>query len=265
MDILDGNMVIKAEELKAGYKNLTVVSDIGFEVRQGEILTLIGPNGEGKSTLLKTLAGYLENRGGRVFLLGKDMAGLKAKELAKELAVMLTARTDPELMTVYDVVSAGRYPYTGRLGLLSEIDEQKVREALRLTETEGLADRLFNELSDGQRQRVLLSRALCQEPRVLLLDEPASFLDIRHKLKLIAVLKRWIKKEKPAVVMSLHELELAARVSDRLLCLKNGRIDRYGTPEEIFNTEYIMELFDIDEEECLEATGTSFHDFRVLS
>ena len=248
-------ILIKAEGLNVGYKDKTVVSDISFEVCRGEILTLIGPNGEGKSTLLKSLAGYIEKLGGNVFLLGKDMESINPADKARHLSVMLTGRTDPELMTVRDVVSVGRYPYTGRLGLLSKQDNEKVEEAMRLTETDELADRLFNEISDGQRQRVLLSRALCQEPQVLMLDEPTSFLDIRHKLKLIAILKRWIKRDGLAVVMSLHELELALRVSDKLLCIKGGKIDRYGTPQEVLSTDYITELFEIDEEECMEAIG----------
>lgn len=250
-------ILINAQALSVGYKNHKVVCDVNFEVRQGEILTLVGPNGEGKSTLLKSIAGYINKLGGKIFLLDKDMASLNAAETARKMSVMLTGKTDPELMTVRDVVSVGRYPYTGRLGLLSKKDNEKIDEAMALTDIEELGDRPFNEISDGQRQRVLLSRALCQEPEVLLLDEPTSFLDIRHKLKLIAILKRWIKKENMAVIMSLHELELAGRVSDKLLCIKDGKIDRYGAPKDIFNTDYIVRLFDIDEEECMEAIGTS--------
>jgi len=146
-------------------------------------------------------------------------------------------------MTCFDVAATGRYPYTGRLGILSREDREKVSQCLELVHASGLAEQDFSRISDGQRQRVLLARALCQEPEVLVLDEPTSFLDIRHKLELLAILKDMVRLRQLAVLMSLHELDLAQKVSDWVVCVRGDRIDRQGPPEEIFSAEYIMELY----------------------
>lgn len=152
----------------------------------------------------------------------------------------------PELMTCWDVAAAGRYPYTGRLGLLSDEDRAKVDEALALVGADELADRDFSCISDGQRQRVLLARAICQEPEVIVLDEPTSFLDIRYKLELLTVLKQLVREKQVAVILSLHEIDLAQKLSDRLICVHNGRIERCGTPEQVFTGDYIRTLYDLE-------------------
>ena len=146
-------------------------------------------------------------------------------------------------MTWEDGVATGRYPYTGRLGILTKEDWEKVSQCLALVHASDLADRDFSRISDGQRQRVLLARALCQEPEVLVLDEPTSFLDIRHKLELLAILKDMVRTRRLAVLMSLHELDLAQKISDHVVCVRGDRIDRQGPPEEIFSAGYIMELY----------------------
>ncbi len=248
----DKKVLLKTSELSAGYRDRVVVSGVDFELREGEIITLIGPNGEGKSTILKTLAGYLGKLAGTIYLSGREFSAMPQPERAKHLSVMLTGRTDAELMKVKDVAAMGRYPYTGRFGSLKERDIQKVDEAMTLTEVSDLSERLFNEISDGQRQRVLLSRAFAQEPEVLILDEPTSFLDIRHKLKLLTILKKRAGEGGLAIVMSLHETDLAQKISDRILCVKDGRIVRSGTPEEIFAGSYIEELYGIREGSCPE-------------
>lgn len=174
------------------------------------------------------------------------MQSLSGKEIAQEMAVVLTLHQKTDRMTCWDVVSAGRYPYTGRLGLLSEADRQKVTEAMERVDILELRDTDFNAISDGQRQRVLLARAICQEPKIILLDEPTSFLDIRYKLELLSVLKRMAKEEQTAILLSLHELELAKKISDSVLCVKNGRIEKSGTPEEVLTEEYVCHLYDLD-------------------
>ena len=163
------------------------------------------------------------------------------------MSLLLTEKIDPELMTCRDIVATGRYPYTGRLGILSAEDHFKVDEAMALTHAMELSERPFRAISDGQRQRILLARALCQDPGVLLMDEPTSYLDIHHKLELLGLLRRLVKEKNLTVIMSLHEIDLAQKVSDVVLCLKNGQIDRMGTPEEIFSDEYIKTLFDIEQ------------------
>ena len=237
--------MIKTENLSVGYGTTPLIEDICLHLKPGQIMTLIGPNGSGKSTILKTVIGQLAPVCGTVFLDGRAMAELSPLEAAQKLAVLMTGRIRPELMTCWDVAAMGRCPYTGRLGILSAWDREKVREALSLVRGEELAPLPFSEISDGQRQRVMLARALCQEPSVLVLDEPTTFLDIRYKLELLSVLKDMAQKRKLAVLLSLHELELAGKISDCVVCGHNGKIERIGPPEEIFTADYIKKLFDI--------------------
>lgn len=231
------------DHMAVGYGGRPLIEDICLRLRRGEIMTLIGPNGSGKSTILKTIIRQLGALRGTVYLDGRPMDRMAALEVAKRLSVLMTERTRPELMTCWDVVSTGRYPYTGRLGILTAEDREKVRESLELVQGLDLADRDFTAISDGQRQRVLLARAICQEPEIIVLDEPTSFLDIRYKLELLGILKDMVRRRQLAVVMSLHELDLAQKISDYVVCVHNNTIERYGPPEEIFTSAYIMELY----------------------
>ena len=197
---------VETKEMTVGYRGVPLIRDIALSVHRGEILTLIGPNGSGKSTILKSLIRQLALIGGTVYLDGKSLQTLPERDLARTMSVLLTEHVRPELMTCWDVAAAGRYPYTGRLGLLSDEDRVKVDEALALVGADELADRDFSCISDGQRQRVLLARAICQEPEVIVLDEPTSFLDIRYKLELLTVLKQLVREKQVAVILSLHEI-----------------------------------------------------------
>jgi len=249
--------ILRTEKLCAGYGQIAVVRDILLEAIPGKILCLIGPNGAGKSTLLKTLIRELEPVGGAVFLAGRDLREYRERELARLSAAVLTGKPEPELMLCEDVVSMGRYPYTGRLGILSEEDRIRVRESMEKVGVDALATTDFNRISDGQRQRVLLARALCQEPRLLILDEPTSFLDIRHKLDFLQLLQELVRDQGLSVVMSMHELELAQRFSDLLLCIKDGKVDRMGTPEDIFAPGYIETLYGIEKGSYDALAGTA--------
>ncbi len=237
------NARLQTQNLAVGYNGKALIRDIALSLRPGEIMTLIGPNGAGKSTILKSVIRQLSLIRGTVCLDGRDMAALTEREVSRSLSVLMTSHIQPELMTCEDVVATGRYPYTGRLGILTREDREKVAQCLKLVHASELADQDFSRVSDGQRQRVLLARALCQEPEVLVLDEPTSFLDIRHKLELLAILKDMVRSRRLAVLMSLHELDLAQKVSDHVVCVHGDRIERQGTPEEIFTPEYIMELY----------------------
>ena len=232
--------------LSVGYGEKAVISGIDFSAEAGRILCLIGPNGAGKSTLLKTLIRALPPVAGSVFLDGKNLRDYRERELARHSAAVLTMRPEPDLMRCEELVAAGRYPYTGRLGILTEEDRLIVRESMEKVGILALADLDFKCISDGQRQRVLLARALCQQPRLLVLDEPTSFLDIRHKLEFLKLLRELAREREIAVVMSMHELELAARFADRILCIKDGRVNRLGTPEEIFTGGYIDALYGME-------------------
>lgn len=236
---------VYAEHLTVGYHGTPIVRDLEIKVQKGRIVTLIGPNGAGKSTILKTFIGQLSPIVGVIYLDGQELASISGRELAQRLAMVMTERIDPELMTCRDVVSTARYPYTGGLGLLADTDRRAVDEALELVQITEMAEQPFACVSDGQRQRVMLARAICQEPEVLVLDEPTSYLDIRYKLEILSTLKRLVRERGLAVLMSLHELDLARQISDMLVCIRDGRADRIGTPEEIFSGDYIRELYGI--------------------
>lgn len=177
------------ENLAVGYDRKILIDGINISVNRGQITTLIGPNGTGKSTILKSIIKQLDKISGVIFIGGKNAESICGNKLAKTMSVLMTERMETELMTCADVVKTGRYPYTGQLGILSGHDKNKITEAMELTRVTEIGNRNFNRISDGQRQRVMLARAICQEPDVLILDEPTSFLDIRHKLEMLNILK----------------------------------------------------------------------------
>lgn len=237
---------VSLRELSVGYDGAALIHDITLDIQKGEIVTLIGPNGSGKSTILKTISRQLKALAGVVVIAREDLRSLSGQQLAERMALVLTDRIRPELMTCRDVVASGRYPYTGRLGILSREDEEKVMRALEIVQALAFAQRSFHAVSDGQRQRILLARAICQEPEIIVLDEPTSFLDIRYKLELLSILRRMAKEEGVTVVMSLHEIDLAQKISDRILCVKGDTISLYGAPEEVFERENLRALYDIE-------------------
>jgi iron complex transport system ATP-binding protein len=249
------NYYFHTQQLCVGYEGVLLIKNIEIELQRGEILSVIGPNGAGKSTILKTIAGQLALLGGTVYLEKDILNKMSEKERSKKVSLVLTERIRPELMTCEDVVFTGRYPYTGRLGILSAHDRNKVREVMELIHITDMKDKEFVTLSDGQKQRVMLARALCQEPDILILDEPTSYLDIKYKLEFLSVLQKITRKKQVTVIMSLHELELAQRVSDKILCVKGEEIDDFGVPEEIFRPGYLSKLYDIEEGALDELSG----------
>ena len=217
--------------------------------------TLIGPNGAGKSTILKTIAKQLQEICGSVYVENTRLCELPEKELAKKMSIVFTERITPELMTVADVVAMGRYPYTGGLGILTPKDEAVVAQCMEQTRISPLKERNFMSLSDGQKQRVLLAKALCQEPEILILDEPTSYLDVKYKLEFLSMLQEMTRKKKIGVLMSLHELDLAERVSDKIVCVKGKNIEHYGTPEEVFTDGFVDQLYEITDGTFQEKNG----------
>lgn len=231
------------ESLTVGYNNVPLIKNIEIKLKKGEILTLIGPNGAGKTTILKSIMQQLEKVSGAIYIDNKDISGMSRKLLAQKMSVVLTQRVQAEMMTCEDIVATGRYPYTGHFGMLSDTDMEIVRDSMKMVNVEELADRDYNKISDGQKQRVMLARAICQEPDIILLDEPTSFLDIKYKLEFLSVLQKLSEVRNLTVVMSLHELDLAGKISDKILCVKGDKVDKFGTPEEIFSKGYIPELY----------------------
>ena len=234
------------KDLSVGYNGNSLIHDINIGINKGEIVTLIGPNGSGKSTILKSITRQLKVIGGNVFFDDTSLLKLPYKELASKMAVVLTDRIKTELMTCHDIVATGRYPYTGRLGILTQEDERLVEEAMQAVHAQELGNRDFNAISDGQKQRVLLARAICQDPDVIVLDEPTSFLDVKYKLELLSILERMARQKKITVIMSLHEIDLAQKISDKIICVKGDAISHFGAPETIFREDIIRELYEID-------------------
>lgn len=223
---------LELDNLSVGYGRRVLLKDLCASILPGQILTLIGPNGAGKSTILKTISHHLARMGGVVRVGGEDIEQMDGHELAKRLSVVLTERVRPELMTCYDVAASGRYPYTGRFGMLTAQDRNIIAQSLALVHAEELADKPFARVSDGQRQRVMIARAICQQPRVLVLDEPTSFLDIRYKIELSAILLRLAREQGMTIVMSLHEIDLAARVSDLVMGIGTHGVEMFGAPKQ---------------------------------
>lgn len=240
------NIYFNTQDLCVGYNGKTLIKNINIELQKGQILTLIGPNGSGKSTILKSITNHLKRIAGTVIVGEDSLDKMDYKELATKMAVVLTDRMKPELMTCRDIVASGRYPYTGKLGFLTEDDNRKIDEAMELVNATELANRDFTATSDGQKQRILLARAICQEPEIIVLDEPTSFLDIKHKLELLDILRRMAKEQNIVVIMSLHEIDLAQKVSDIVMCVKGDVISRCGAPVDIFKKDIITELYDIE-------------------
>ena len=236
----------KTSDLAVGYDGKVLIHDINIGIEKGEILSLIGPNGAGKSTILKSITKHLEMIGGDALIADASVKHMSFRDLAKKVSVVLTERIKGELMTCYDVVATGRYPYTGSLGILSEEDREKVYDAMARVHAEELAGRDFHSISDGQRQRILLARAICQEPDIIVLDEPTSFLDIKHKLELLSMLRAMSKEKGITVIMSLHEIDLAQKISDKVMCVSGDVISNFGTPEEIFKEEVISKLYGME-------------------
>lgn len=234
------------KDLSVGYNGNSLIRDINIGINKGEIVTLIGPNGSGKSTILKSITRQLKVVGGNVLFDDTSLLKLPYKELASKMAVVLTDRIKTELMTCHDIVATGRYPYTGRLGILTQEDERLVEDAMQAVHAQELGNRDFNAISDGQKQRVLLARAICQDPDVIVLDEPTSFLDVKYKLELLSILERMARQKKITVIMSLHEIDLAQKISDKIICVKGETISHYGSPEEVFTEEIIRELYGIN-------------------
>lgn len=257
-DIPNDDEQLTMRDLTVGYDRIPLIKNINLGVRPGEILTLIGPNGSGKSTILKTITKQLKTIGGSVFLGKESMRELTDSEISRHLSMVMTERIHTELLSGRDVVATGRYPYTGRLGILSQQDWKKVDEAIALVHAGEVQQQDFRRISDGQRQRLMLARAICQDTQVLILDEPTSYLDMGFKLDILTTIRMLARKKNLAVIMSLHELDLAQKVSDTIACVKGDRIDRVGTPEEIFSGNYVQQLYGVKSRQFEPQTGQVF-------
>jgi len=229
--------------LSFNYNGHSALEDVEFEVGLGEVLSIIGPNGSGKSTLLKCINRILKPKQNTVLINGKDTRTIGIKELAKIMGYVPQSSVSSFPFTVFDVVLMGRRPYIH--WSLSERDKEVVAKILEFLCIDHLAMRHFDELSGGEQQKVIIARALAQQPQILLVDEPTSSLDIRHQLEILCILRSLTQTKKRSVILSMHDLNLASRFSDRMIMLKQVRIFAVGTPESIITEENIEAIYGV--------------------
>lgn len=237
---------IKTKDLVFVYDERVILNNINLNITKGSIITMIGPNGSGKSTLLKNLASTLVPKGGAIFLDNKELERYSLKELAREIAVVPQNTNVEYDFTVYEIVLMGRNPYIGRFKHETSKDFDIVKEAMERTNTWHLRDRSIENLSGGESQRVIIARALSQEPQVLLLDEPTAALDMHHQIEILDLLKVLNKEKGVTIIMALHDINLAARYSKEILLLNKGIKIIMGSPEEVITKENLQKSYKVD-------------------
>lgn len=241
-------MSLGLHDLAVGHRRgPAVLTGVTLDARPGELTALLGPNGAGKSTLLRTVAGLLPTVSGTVTLDGADLLALSPAARARRVAVVLTERVDPGLLTAWELVALGRHPHTGPRGTLRPADRAAVDDALAAVRASAFADRRVGRLSDGERQRVLVARALAQAPDLLLLDEPTAFLDAPSRVSVTGLLRRLARERGIVVVVSTHDVELALRVADRVWLLDRDGGVRTGPPAALVDGGAVGAAFDSDE------------------
>ena len=237
--------MLDIRSLSVSYNGKDILHDVSLHVAAGGILAVIGPNGAGKTTLIRAVSGVLPPRSGQIWVDGIDLAGLSAIQRARYLAVVPQARQLPAAFTVYQSVLLGRTPYLGWLGRTGKTDHAMVERALAQTRLTGLADRRVGELSGGEQQRILLARALAQDTPILLLDEPTTHLDMEHQSSFLNLVRSLASKKKLAVLLVLHDLNLAGLYADQVALLVDGRNHSIGAPSEVLTAENLSSVYHV--------------------
>jgi len=245
-DLAGTERAIRVTDLVAGYAQQPVLHGISLTVASGEMLAIVGPNGAGKSTLLRVLSGTLKPRAGTVELFGRRIDAYDRRALARTLATVAQENSVAFQFSVIEIVLMGRAPHLGPFHLESRHDLEIADAALRRFDLVELADRPIDELSGGERKRVFLARALAQEPRVILLDEPSAFLDMRHAAEIFECFRTLRDEQGLSVVATLHDLNAAALYADRILMLKDGATAGYGTAEEVLTAARLREVYEVE-------------------
>ncbi len=234
--------MLKIHNLSASYREHRVLHDVSFDVNNGEVLALIGPNGAGKSTIIRAASGVIASTG-NIRTNGDDFHKLTPIQRARYIAVVPQAISLPPAFTVWETVLMGRTPYLGFLGHVSSLDDELARNALSRVNALALSDRRVGELSGGEAQRVLLARALCQSTPILLLDEPTAHLDLQYQVSLLELIRELAHKENLAVLVALHDLNLAAHFADRVALLVGGHLKAIGSPREVLTADLISDAY----------------------
>ncbi|WP_371377081.1 ABC transporter ATP-binding protein [Sporomusa aerivorans] len=237
---------ILAQKLTVAYEENLVVDELDLTLPQGKITAIIGPNGCGKSTILKAVGRILQPRNGTVYLNGKDIRLLSTQEVARKMAILPQSPQAPAGLTVGELVAYGRFPYQRGFGKLNPEDKKIIAWALEMTKLTDAELKVVDTLSGGQRQRVWIAMALAQQTDLILLDEPTTYLDLAYQLEVLELLYRLNREQGSTIVMVLHDLNLAARFADYLVAVRGGRIIRHGTPAEVMTAEVLRETFRIE-------------------
>lgn len=239
---------ISTKNLNISYGNIDIVKDLNLEIPKGKITTIIGSNGCGKSTILKTIARIIKPKSGDIYVNNKNIKEQNPKDLAKMMAVLPQSPQAPSGLTVEELIAYGRFPHQKGFGKLKKEDNDIVTWALKSTGIEEFRDRPINDLSGGQRQRAWIAMALAQQTDILILDEPTTYLDLAHQLEVLKLLEELNKKQGTTIVMVIHELNNAARFADHMIGVKKGKIVCEGSSYEVMTKENLRELFNIDAE-----------------
>lgn len=237
---------LQTSHLDIAYEDRLIVKDLNVHIPDGQITALVGANGSGKSTILKTMARIMQPKSGSVILNGKSIHRQSTREVAKQLAILPQNPTAPEGLTVYELVSYGRFPYQKGFGSLRSEDKQVIEWAIEATGMLEFTNRPLDQLSGGQRQRAWIAMALAQETDILFLDEPTTFLDMAHQLEVLHLLERLNHQANRTIVMVVHDLNHAARYADHVIAIKRGQAIAAGTPEEVVTQDVLREVFGIE-------------------
>jgi iron complex transport system ATP-binding protein len=235
--------LLSTSRITVGYGHRVVLKDVSLDIKPGEFIGVVGPNASGKSTLLKTLARLLKPLCGVVYIDGRDMSRMTGQEVARRIGVVLTERIQPGLLSSFEIVAIGRYQYTDPFGRLTARDRMVIEDSLRATGALSLSDRRFSELSDGEKQRVMIARALAQEPSILILDEPTTHLDAKGRVEIMLLLRKLSRNKKIAIIASTHDVELAIRLCDKLIVCNEGIVKVYDVPEQLVEEGGVEELY----------------------
>ncbi|MBU2513752.1 ABC transporter ATP-binding protein [bacterium] len=259
------NHILSAENLVVGYKSSynvqkKVCGPLNLDLKSGELVTLLGPNGAGKSTLLRTIARIQDSLAGKISIHNRLLGDYNMRELACLIAVVLTDKVSSEYLSVYELVSLGRTPYTNSWGGLKARDCRIIEWALKETNSWAFRNRSIDTLSDGEKQKVMIARALAQEPKILLLDEPTAFLDLVHKIKIFRLLKSLAREKQLSILISSHDFDIATRISDKIWLLDSKGEVTTGAPEDLMLSGAFKEVFSKDDIKFNSEFGT----FEVL-
>ena len=229
--------------LKVGYKKNKVLSNIDLVIKSGEVVTILGANGIGKSTLIKTLTGEIPPIGGQVFVAGKPIENYTQKELSKHIAIVTTDKVQAGGLKVIELINLGRHPHTGYFGRLTDKDVQIVRKAMNDVVIAHKENSFLSELSDGERQKVMIARSIAQQTPIIILDEPFSFLDTASRIEILSLLKNICRTDDVGILLSSHDVSQAMRMSDRIVLIDKNREISVGTPNDLIRDNKIQNMF----------------------